>query len=66
MEEAGHLVAAGPLLDEDGAGMTVVRLKGENRLDAIEGLAAGDESVQAGLFAVRVRPWQVFFAPGVR
>jgi uncharacterized protein YciI/uncharacterized protein YndB with AHSA1/START domain len=66
MDEAGYLMAAGPLLDEDGSGMTVLKLPGEDRIDDIERLASEDTSVVSGLFDVRVRPWRVFFAPGVR
>ena len=65
MDEAGYLVAAGPMSDEDGAGMTVLRLPGEDRLGEIERLAQTDASVSSGLFEVTVRPWRVFFAPGV-
>jgi uncharacterized protein YciI len=65
MEEAGYLIAAGPMLDEDGAGMTILRLPGEGRLAEIEQLARTDTSVSSGLFEVAVRPWRVFFAPGV-
>jgi uncharacterized protein YciI/uncharacterized protein YndB with AHSA1/START domain len=65
MEEAGYLVAAGPMLDEDGSGMTILRLPGEDRLDEVQRLANEDESVISGLFNARVRPWRVFFAPGV-
>jgi uncharacterized protein YciI/uncharacterized protein YndB with AHSA1/START domain len=65
MEEAGYLVAAGPLLDEDGSGMTVLKLPGEDRIDEIERLASEDASIVSGLFNARVRPWRVFFAPGV-
>ena len=46
-------------------GMTVLRLPGEGRLDEIERLAQEDASVSSGLFDVTVRPWRVFFAPGV-
>ena len=66
MQEAGYLIAAGPLLDDDGSGMTVLRLPGEGRIDDIEQLASEDASVAAELFSVRIRPWQVFFAPGVK
>lgn len=66
MEDSGYLVAAGPLLDEPGAGMTILRLPGEGRLDEVQRLAEVDTSVSAGLFDVRVRPWQVYFAPGAR
>ena len=65
MEDSGYLVAAGPMLDEDGAGMTILRLPGEGRLDEIRRMAEVDTSVSSGLFTVRVRPWQVYFAPGV-
>jgi uncharacterized protein YciI/uncharacterized protein YndB with AHSA1/START domain len=65
MEAAGYLVAAGPLLDEDGSGMTLLKLPGEDRIDEIERLASEDASVVSGLFNARVRPWRVFFAPGV-
>ncbi len=65
MEEAGYLVAAGPLTDQDGAGMTILRLPGDGRIDEVERLARADASVTSGLFAVTVRPWRVFFAPGV-
>ena len=65
MDEAGYLIAAGPMMDEAGAGMTILRLPGEGRLDEIERLAHADASVSSGLFNVAVRPWQVFFAPRV-
>ncbi|HEX3614908.1 MAG TPA: hypothetical protein VHU61_00095 [Solirubrobacteraceae bacterium] len=66
MQEAGHLVAAGPLIEEQGSGMTILRLPGEGRLNEIERLAHADTSVSSGLFAVTIKPWQVFFAPGVK
>lgn len=65
MEEAGYLVAAGPMVDQDGAGMTILRLPGDGRLEEVERLAQEDASVTSGLFAVTIRPWRVFFAPGV-
>jgi uncharacterized protein YciI len=65
MEAARYLVAAGPMLDEDGAGMTILRLPGEGRLGEIECLGQQDASVSSGLFRLTVRPWRVFFAPGV-
>jgi uncharacterized protein YndB with AHSA1/START domain/uncharacterized protein YciI len=60
MREAGYLVAAGPLGDEAGAGMTVLRLPGADQ----EGLATvlatcDDAAVREGLLSVTVRPWQV-------
>lgn len=60
MEAAGQLVAAGPLGDEPGAGLTVLRLPGVGRWDEAERLATQDDaSVTGGLFTVRVRPWRV-------
>ena len=65
MGEAGYLVAAGPMLDHDGTGMTILKLPGEGRLEEIEQLAKTDTSVSSGLFEATIRPWRVFFAPGV-
>jgi uncharacterized protein YciI/uncharacterized protein YndB with AHSA1/START domain len=60
MRDAGLLVAAGPLLDAGGEGMTVLRLPGANRLDDARQLATQDDaSVASGFFTVEVRPWQV-------
>jgi uncharacterized protein YndB with AHSA1/START domain/uncharacterized protein YciI len=60
MRDAGLLVAAGPLLDANGEGMTVLRLPGPNRLDEARHLATHeDASVTNGFFTVEVRPWQV-------
>jgi uncharacterized protein YciI len=54
---AGLLVAAGPLPDELGSGMTVVRAAPD--LD-VQRLAAEDDlSVARGLLSVRVTPWLV-------
>jgi uncharacterized protein YciI len=64
MEDSGYLVAAGPLLDDAGTGMTVLRLPGEDRMEEVERLADVDTSVSSGLFSVRVRPWQVHYGPG--
>ena len=63
LQAAGRLVAAGPLPDEDGAGMAVVRA-GSDVLpaDEIRRLATEDDRcVAAGVLTVRVRPWQVRF-----
>jgi uncharacterized protein YndB with AHSA1/START domain/uncharacterized protein YciI len=63
MRDAGYLVAAGPLTDEDGAGMTILRLPGAGRFDEARRLATEeDSSVAGGFFAVVVRPWQVMMA----
>jgi uncharacterized protein YciI len=60
MREAGVLVAAGPLLDAPGEGMTVLRLPGSDRLDDARALATRDDlSVANGFFTVEVRPWRV-------
>lgn len=60
MRDAGYLVAAGPMLDEPGTGMTILRLPGEGRLREAARLATeDDQSVTAGFFDVSVRPWRV-------
>lgn len=60
MRAAGYLVAAGPLTDADGEGMTILRLPGAGQFDRAESLATKDDtSVASGFLAVTVRPWQV-------
>jgi uncharacterized protein YciI len=60
MHDAGYLVAAGPLTDVTGEGMTILRLPGAGRLDEATRLATEDDvSVATGFFTVAVRPWQV-------
>jgi uncharacterized protein YciI len=60
MQKAGYLVAAGPLSDELGDGMTVLRLPGADQLAEATRLATEDDlSVTSGFFTVTVRPWQV-------
>ena len=60
MRQAGYLVAAGPLPDEPGAGLTVLRLPGAGQAEKARKLATeDDQSVVDGLLAVTVRPWQV-------
>lgn len=64
LRQQGCLVAAGPLADEPGAGMTIVRLPGDDQLALITKLATtNDGSVTGGLFTVTVRPWQVINFP---
>jgi uncharacterized protein YciI len=60
MREAGYLVAAGPLTDAAGEGMTILRLPGTGQ-DGHAALLANfdDASVVQGLLAVTVRSWQV-------
>jgi uncharacterized protein YciI len=60
MHEAGYLVAAGPLADAAGEGMTILRLPGAGGLSAATRLATEDDiSVATGFLAVTVRPWHV-------
>lgn len=60
MSKAGFLVAAGPLADEPGAGMAILRLPGADRLaEATELATTDDTSVASGFFTVTVRPWNV-------
>ena len=67
MRDAGYLVAAGPLTDVPGEGMTILRLPGADQLDRATELATKeDRSVAGGFFSVTVRPWQVVLqAPGL-
>lgn len=60
MRDAGYLVAAGPLPDAAGEGMTILRLPGARQLAAATRLATEDDvSVATGFLAVTVRPWHV-------
>lgn len=60
MLEAGYLVAAGPLTDATGEGMTILRLPGAGQLARATALATEDDtSVAQGFFTVTVRPWRV-------
>ncbi|HEV2240595.1 MAG TPA: SRPBCC domain-containing protein [Streptosporangiaceae bacterium] len=60
MRDAGYLVAAGPLDDAAGEGMTILRLPGAGQLERAVRLATEDDrSVAGGFLAVAVRPWQV-------
>lgn len=57
----GTLIAAGPLADADGEGMTVLSagsLEEARRLAELE-----DRSVADGVLTVTVRPWTVVMAP---
>jgi uncharacterized protein YciI len=65
MRDAGYLVAAGPLTDVPGEGMTILRLPGAGQLGRATELATKeDTSVAGGFFTVTVRPWQVTFQAG--
>ena len=59
---AGELVAAGPLPDEPGNGMTVLAVPD---LDTATRLATqDDQAVVSGVLEVQVRPWHVVMARG--
>ncbi|MGH3179164.1 MAG: YciI family protein [Streptosporangiaceae bacterium] len=65
MHEAGYLVAAGPLTDAAGEGMTILRLPGAGQLGEATRLATeGNASMAGGFLAVTVRPWQVMMTAG--
>jgi uncharacterized protein YciI/uncharacterized protein YndB with AHSA1/START domain len=60
MRERGYLLAAGPLTESDGEGMTVLRLPAAAGLAEATRLATEDDrSVASGFFTVEIRPWQV-------
>jgi uncharacterized protein YciI len=60
MQEAGYLVAAGPLADAVGEGMTVLRLPGADQVQRATRLATEDDaSVAGGFLTVTIRPWHV-------
>jgi uncharacterized protein YciI len=60
MRDAGFLVAAGPLMDQPGDGMTIVRLPGRDQMEHTTRPATEDDvSVASGFFTVAVRPWHV-------
>jgi uncharacterized protein YciI len=62
LDDSGLLVAAGPLPDDDGAGMAIVRVRSTDGPVDIQTLATTDDlCVAAGYLMVRVRPWQVMF-----
>jgi uncharacterized protein YciI len=59
MRDAGYLVAAGPMGDRPGEGMTILRLPWPDQLARATRLATEDDaSVAGGLLAVTVRWWQ--------
>jgi len=63
MRDAGYLVAAGPMGDRAGEGMTILRLPGTDQLATATRLATEDDaSVAGGLLAVTVRWWQPMMA----
>ena len=62
LQDEGVLVAAGPLADTAGDGMTVVRVPDDAAAAEVARAAQEDDgAVVAGLLSVRVRPWRVMF-----
>jgi uncharacterized protein YciI len=60
LDARGVLVLAGPLLDEPGAGMTILRLPAMWRHLDVRALATEeDRAVSSGYLTVTVRPWRV-------
>lgn len=60
LRDRGLLVAAGPLPDEPGAGMTIVRVRDEHGDVDVTALATTDDlCVAGGYLTVEVRPWHV-------
>jgi uncharacterized protein YndB with AHSA1/START domain/uncharacterized protein YciI len=60
MNERGLVLAAGPLPESEGEGMTVLRLPADAGLAEATRLATEDDrSVASGFLTVQVRPWQV-------
>jgi uncharacterized protein YciI len=60
MRAAGYLIAAGPLNDKLGDGMTILRIPGAHQEERASRLATEDDmSVASGFFEVTVRPWNV-------
>lgn len=62
LRDRGLLVAAGPLPDEPGVGMTVVRVREEHGDVDVTSLATTDDlCVADGYLTVEVRTWHVRF-----
>jgi uncharacterized protein YciI len=57
----GTLVAAGPLADVEGAGMTVLQVTDQAEAERLA--RSVDASVVNGVLEVTVRPWTVVMAP---
>jgi uncharacterized protein YciI len=55
LHEAGHLLAAGPLLDDRYRGLSILSVSQEEAKE----LKESDPAVQAGRFEVKVMPWLV-------
>jgi uncharacterized protein len=55
LHEAGHLLAAGPLLDEELRGLSILAAPPEQALT----LTQADPAVRAGLYTIQAIPWLV-------
>ena len=55
LHEAGHLLAAGPLSDEEFRGLSILSVEPDRARE----LKEQDPAVQIGRFAVKVIPWMV-------
>jgi uncharacterized protein YciI len=61
LHDRGLLVAAGPLPEEPGSGMTIVRIPAGDDADAYDLALRDDLSVAQGVLSVEVTPWAVRF-----
>jgi uncharacterized protein YciI len=61
LSSRGLLVAAGPLPDEPGSGMTIVRVPAGDDVDVGDLATHDDLSVVQGVLCVDVSPWAVRF-----
>jgi uncharacterized protein YciI len=62
LHSRGLLVAAGPLPDRPGAGMTIVRIPAGTEVDVHDLATHDDLSVAQGLLTVEVLTWAVMFS----
>src|SRR5438132_11832552 len=55
LHEAGHLLAAGPLFDDEFRGLSILNVDPEQA----RALKEADPAVRAGRYSVKVVPWMV-------
>jgi uncharacterized protein YciI len=55
LHEAGQLLAAGPLFDEDYRGLSILNIDPEQAKE----LKERDPAVRAGIYTIRAIPWMV-------
>lgn len=55
LHEAGHLLAAGPLFDDEFRGLSILDIDPDQAL----ALEEGDPAVEAGLYTIKAVPWMV-------